>query len=409
MAPKAPDFPSKRTFPLATRAHPRGGQLSLGVYDPSVARYDVIVVGAGPAGSTTAYRLARAGARVCLVDRARFPRDKPCGGGLTIRAVRELPFSIDPVVEDRVDTLELGLRYTRRWSGRADVPLVLMTQRRRLDAFFAKQAAAAGADFRDGVKVTGVDPDGAVTAGGERLEADVVVGADGANGITARSLGLPAHEHGVALEGNVGYAHVSRERFGGRAVVELGAVPGGYAWVFPKGDHVNVGVGGWQSEGPRLRERLHELCAAFEIDEADVRDLRGHRLPMRGASRRPVERRVLLVGDAAGLVDPLSGDGMYEAFVSGRLAAETTLELLDGRASDLEPYADRFAATFAPLESVSWRAKLAFERFPGLAFRLATTNLSWRLFQAVVRGDRRASDTHGLRGAPLRVLQALGV
>ena len=99
---------------------------------------------------------------------------------------------------------------------------------------------------------------------------------------------------------------------------------------------------------------------------------------------------------------------MYEAFVSGRLAAEATLELLEGRTSDLSSYAERFAATFAPLENVSWRAKVAFERFPGLAFRLATTSLSWRLFQAVVRGDQSASDTRGLRGAPLRVLQALG-
>jgi geranylgeranyl reductase family protein len=374
-----------------------------------VARHDVIVVGAGPAGSTTAYRLARAGARVCLVDRAQFPRDKPCGGGLTLRAVRELPFSVEPVVEDRVDTLELGFRYERRWSGRAQEPLILMTQRRRLDAFLAERAAAAGAEFRDGVKVSGVEPSGAVTIGSERFEADIVVGADGANGVTARSLGLPAHEHAVALEGNVGYAHVSRERFGGRAVVELGAIPGGYAWVFPKGDHVNVGVGGWRSEGPRLRERLRELCAAFEIEEANVRDLRGHRLPIRGSTRRPVEGQVLLVGDAAGLVDPLSGDGMYEAFVSGRLAAEATLELLHGRASDLQPYGERFAATFTPLESVSWRLKIAFERFPRLAFRLATTNLSWRLFQAVVSGDQKASDTRGLKGVPLRVLQALGV
>jgi geranylgeranyl reductase family protein len=374
-----------------------------------VKRFDVIIVGAGPAGSTTAYRLARAGARVCLLDRARFPRDKPCGGGLTLRAVRELPFSVDSVVEDRVNTFELGLRYSRRWSRRAQEPLILMTQRRRLDAFLAEQAAGAGAEFRDGVKVTGVDPGGGVTIGSERLDGEVVVGADGANGITARSLGVPAYEHGVALEGNVGYAHVSRERFGGRAVVELGAVPGGYAWVFPKGDHVNVGVGGWQSEGPRLRERLRELCAAFEIDEANVREVRGHRLPMRGASRRPVDRRVLLVGDAAGLVDPLSGDGMYEAFISGRLAAEATLELLHGRAADLDPYAERFATTFAPLENVSWRAKLAFERFPGLAYRVATTKLSWRLFQAIVRGEQSASDTHGLKGAPLRVLKALGV
>ena len=394
---------------MESRHGAEGAGLSVEVTITYMGRYDAIVVGAGPAGSTTAYRLARAGARVCLVDRARFPRDKPCGGGLTLRAVRELPFSVEPVVEDRVHTLELGLRYGRRWSRRAEEPLVLMTQRRRLDAFLAEQASAAGAEFRDCAKVTAVDSAGSVTLDGERLAADVVVGADGANGITARSLGRAGDVHGVALEGNVAYAHVSRERFGGRAVVELGAVPGGYAWVFPKGDHVNVGVGGWESEGPRLRERLRELCSAFEIDEAEVRDLRGHRLPMRGAARQPVGGRVLLVGDAAGLVDPLSGDGMYEAFVSGRLAADAVLDLLHGRANDLAPYAERFAATFAPLEKISWRARLAFDRFPGLCFRLATTGPSWRLFEAVVRGDRRASDAHGLRGAPLRVLEALGV
>jgi geranylgeranyl reductase family protein len=373
-----------------------------------VARYDVIVVGAGPAGSTTAYRLARAGARVCLIDRARFPRDKPCGGGLTLRAVRELPVSVEPVVEERVDRFDLGFRYRRRWSGRAEEPLILMTQRRRLDAFLAGQAADAGAEFRDGLKATEVDPAGSVRAGGERLEADVIVGADGANGIAARSLGLAPCEHGVALEGNVAYEHTSKHRFGGRAVIELGVVAGGYAWVFPKGDHVNVGVGGWESEGPRLRERLRELCAAFGIDDAAVRELRGHRLPMRGATRRPAAGRVVLVGDAAGLVDPLSGDGMYEAFLSGRLAVDAVLEFLAGRAVDLDRYAAEFAATFAPLETVSWRAKLAFERFPRLAYRIARTGLSWRLFQAIVRGDETASATHGFRAAPLRALKALG-
>src|SRR5213078_742652 len=99
MAPKAPDFPSNTII--------------------CVRHYDAIVVGAGPAGSTTAYRLARAGARVCLIDRARFPRDKPCGGGLTLRAVKELPFSVAPVVEDTVDRLELGLGYRRRFTRRS--------------------------------------------------------------------------------------------------------------------------------------------------------------------------------------------------------------------------------------------------------------------------------------------------
>src|SRR5436190_1495494 len=121
-----------------------------------VERFDVLVVGAGPAGSTAAYRLARAGASVLLADRARFPRDKPCGGGLTLRAVRELPFPVDPVVEDVVDRFEVRLEYRRRFVRGGDGPLCLMTQRRRLDAHLAAEAAVAGADFRDGVKVEAI-------------------------------------------------------------------------------------------------------------------------------------------------------------------------------------------------------------------------------------------------------------
>ena len=109
-------------------------------------------------------------------------------------------------------------------------------------------------------------------------------------------------------------------------MIEFGAPTGGYGWLFPKGDHANLGVGGWASEGPHLREHLARLARAYAVDPAAITDVRGHRLPMRrvGASIPAVDR-VVLVGDAAGLVDPLSGDGMYEAFASARLAAEAIL------------------------------------------------------------------------------------
>ena len=115
--------------------------------------YDAIVVGAGPAGSVTALRLAREGASVLLLDRATFPRDKPCGGGLTYRAIRELPLDVTPVVEDVVDRFEFSSRYRFRFERKSAASIILMTQRRRLDAFLAEQAAAAGAEFRDGAKV----------------------------------------------------------------------------------------------------------------------------------------------------------------------------------------------------------------------------------------------------------------
>ena len=302
----------------------------------SVEHVDVLVVGAGPAGSSTAIHLARAGARVLLADKARFPRDKPCGGGLTGRALKRIPVDPSPVVERDVDRFELRLRYGPSFARSHDAPLIRMTQRRRLDAFLAEHAAAAGAELRQGARVESLEADGAgVTArvGGVAVRADAVVGADGANGIVARSFGLgEGIVRGVALEGNVPLVALDRdvER---TAVIELAVVPGGYGWVFPKGDHANLGVGGWGSEGPALRGHLARLAHEHGVDPDSLTDVRGHRLPMRRLGTPAGAGRVLLVGDAAGLVDPLSGDGMYEAFVSARLAADAIV------AGDLEGYA----------------------------------------------------------------------
>ncbi len=374
-------------------------------------RFDAIVVGAGPAGSTAAFRLSRAGARVLLLDRARFPRDKPCGGGLTYRAVRQLPVPVDAVVEDVVERVELGFRYGKRFERRSDAPLVLMTQRRRLDSHLAEQAAAAGADFRDGVRATALeleDNGATVRFDGAAASAPVVIGADGVNGLTARALGLlDTRRHGVALEGNVRYGQ-DEARFRGRALLDLGTVPGGYAWAFPKGDHVNVGVGGWQSEGPRLRGYLERACAGYGLSHERLRELRGYRLPMRGPGERPVRGCALAVGDAAGLIDPFSGDGIYEALVSARLAAEAALDVLAGRAPDLEPYADRLARELDPLTSAGWMAKVAFDRHPRLAYAVTRTPPAWRLAEGMLRGELsypRAAN--GVLRLPVKVLKAL--
>jgi geranylgeranyl reductase family protein len=356
-----------------------------------VERFDVIVVGAGPAGSTVAHRLAADGARVALLDKARFPRDKPCGGGITVRGLQHLPVDVTPVVEDRVTHVELGFGYGERFERSTPEPLVLMTQRRRLDAYLAEHAAARGADFRDGVRVRTIElgSNGAVVATDTgRLAARVVIGADGCNGVSARALGLAGGvTYGVAYEGNVPWGAIDRDRWRGRLWLEFDSVPGGYAWVFPKGAHANLGVGGWGREAPRLRQHLMRLCAAADVPPDAIENVRGYRLPLRRPRARVAQGPALVIGDAAGLVDPLSGDGMYEAFLSSRLAAAAVSDLLAGRTTSLTGFQATLDGALSRHRAVSWGAKLLFDQTPGLAMRLAKSQRLWPMVVRRIRGE----------------------
>lgn len=362
---------------------------------------DTVVIGAGPAGSTTAYRLARRGVSVLLLDRARFPRDKPCGGAVTGRALRLLPFAIDPVVETVPERFELRLRYGARFERRLGGSIAFLTQRRRLDAFLVEQAVAAGASFEDSARVSAAtqDESGVVVELDDRsVRARALIVAEGANGTTGRSLGLaPPQLRNVALEGNVSHGDLGRVPDQSTFTIEIGVVRGGYAWVVPKGDHLNLGVGGWESEGPQLRDHLRRLCDAHEVPFDALTDLRGHRLPMGGVKGGALARgRALAVGDAAGLVDPFSGDGMYEAFMSGALATQATLDLLAGRATDLVAYdvavRQRLGTTF----DWSWLAKLGLDRFPLLGYGFMRTGLGQALAERALRGERLPPGTEQL-------------
>jgi geranylgeranyl reductase family protein len=371
-----------------------------------VERFDVVVVGAGPSGSASAIGLAAGGARVLLVDRARFPRDKPCGGGLTGRALRQAPCDVSPVVEHVVDRFELRLRYGRRFSRRHREPLIRMTQRRRLDAHLVEQAAAVGVDVRQGVRVDGLEQDATgvtVRMGVDAARAAVVVGADGANGVTARAAGIgDGIVRGVALEGNVPWGALEQSRYEQTAVIELGVVPGGYGWVFPKHDHANLGVGGWGAEGPRLRMHLGRLARAHGVDPGALTDVKGHRLPMRRLGAAARSGRILLVGDAAGLVDPLSGDGIYEAFSSARLAAEAIL------ADATESYEGRLAAALDHHAAASWAAKRAMDRSAAACFWAARSPGVFPVVAGLLCGDvSHPNEARGVARPPLRLLARL--
>src|SRR5581483_11265010 len=168
---------------------------------------------------------------------------------------------------------------------------------------------------------------------------------------------------------------------------------------FPKGDHVNVGVGGWASEGPSLRMHLRRMCEAYGIDPESATETRGYRLPMRRDAAGLVRGNAALIGDAAALVDPFSGDGMYEAFLSARLVAEAVL------AGDLASYAAAVERRILPLTNAGWGAKGAFDRFPRTTFALARLPFTWRAVEKLLRGEiGTPGEASGLEKAAVRTI-----
>ena len=228
----------------------------------------------------------------------------------------------------------------------------------------------------------------------------MIVGADGANGTAARSLGLGGPiTHGVAYEGIAPYESTTR-----LAVIDLddpGESAGSSQGRSRDGGCRRLGGG-----GPKLRDHLAELCSRHSIDGDSLESVRGNRLPLRRPGFVTARGRALLVGDAAGLVDPLTGDGMYEAFVSARLASEAALDVLAGRTGwSLRRAADDRARSAG---RSSWGAKIALDRFPRTTFALARAPLVWPVVERLVRGDISApGEAHGLARPPLKAIAAL--
>ena len=185
--------------------------------------------------------------------------------------------------------------------------------------------------------------------------------------------------------------------------LDLGGVAGGYGWVFPKGEHLNVGVGGWKYAAFTLRPKLGDLCRRYGFDPARLENLRGHHLPLRTAGAPIARGPVALVGDAAGLVDPISGEGIHMAFASGRLAADQALRYLAGETGGMEAYERAVDAELQPELDVSRRLQEVFHLAPPPYLALLRRNRKFWLFLChLVRGELTYLDFVRMIG-PLRI------
>ncbi len=314
--------------------------------------YDVIVCGGGPGGSSAAYALAKRGRKVAFVDKDRFPRDKPCGG-LVRPAIADFPEIMREYEKFGEGSMVRVAAHSASGKHFFEVesksPIAYHVRRRSFDDALARMAERAGAQFVDGKEVEKVKVDDKVTfalSDGSSLVGKVAIGAGGVHCPVAKRMraieGLEPHfpkeDMGVTLvaELDAGAEFIQEKYPGGQAHFFLGNYMG-YRWVFPKRTAINFGVGIYWKDAKRVNistegDRFKaELRNAGMLPKRDCR-LHGGLVPIGGTIARTYSDRLLVVGDSAGQVCPLTGDGIYYAILAGRLAGETIdMRLSDGK------------------------------------------------------------------------------
>ena len=335
-----------------------------------LARCDVAVVGAGPAGAWAAYTLARRGARVTTFDPS-HPREKPCGGGVTGRALALVAEAIDGARFPQ-SVIRSARFLDSRSGGTAVVPLdpghaaadssLIVASRAVFDAALLDAARRAGARVeRSRVTNVTVDADGVRidTAGGTH-RAGVVIGADGANSLVRRRVVQPFPRRQLSIATGF-FAHGATSD---EVVIELAADPAGYLWSFPRPDHLAIGICAQADAGispAALRDRARDWIGRMHL-AAEVR-LEPYAWPIPSLDAAAfgaldlASERWALVGDAAGLVDPITREGIYFALLSGQWAAEA---VADGRFP--RDYAARIRDEIAPDLACAARFKAGFFR-----------------------------------------------
>ena len=329
--------------------------------------FDVAIIGAGPAGTAAAYDLLTKGLKVLILDKYEFPRKKACAGGITPKAYHLFKYDISSIIKKECRTVRINPVNQKSFCIKDANTLCYMTKREDLDFFSLNKVIEKGAEFRviknilsitESPFFVGINTDYGC------FKASYLIGADGANSIVRRFASKRRfYKKQFAIEADIKFERADRIKM----EFDFSKSKNGYYWIFPKGDHVNIGVYSVDSNA-RLRVRQLFDYADVRLHSRRLEDIKGYPICTGGASYRPDSKRIFLAGDAAGLAEPLLGEGIYFAVKSGQMAALSILESEYCSASAKDLYLKRLKEIQTDLKFYDLSSKW-FYRFPRLSLK----------------------------------------
>ena len=354
--------------------------------------YDVIVVGAGPAGATLAYELARKGITVLLLEKENLPRYKCCAGGVTSKAAKLLDFDISGIAEDTIHRASFTFNLGTPYLGRYDRPLLYTVMRDVFDHSLATRARRSGADLMDGQNVKRIQPSAdyiEVSSAHNIFRSRIVVGADGAYSVVARDLDMhKGTKCLVAIESEITVPEEKLGEWRSQILIDLGYVPGGYAWVFPKRDHLSIGVGCLSSQARELSHHHERFLHSLGLGSYTITRSSSQKIPTRTRGRLVWRNQALLVGDAAGLADPLTGEGIHNAIKSAQLAVPAIEKRLMTGKDGLQDYQEAVDSEIISELRIAHTVSGFFVHSPRLVFGMLNQgNELWEALCELMLGE----------------------
>lgn len=359
--------------------------------------YDCIIVGAGPAGGTAAYHLAKQGHSVLVLEKESLPRYKPCGGGVSPIIAEWFDFDFSPAISIKADTIRCTWKTGDPVEAKLNTPEpVWMVRRDIFDNFLVEQAQKQGAELKDNTEVKGIEfksDHWQVNTANGPLTARYLIAADGAKGQMAKWLGFKERKRRLA--GALEAEAASEVKDGNIAHFEFGMVKNGYLWNFPKADGYSIGIGTFIGGEPQdFKNILSEYGNKFGLDIQSCKRY-GHALCLWNGNQKLHTDQAILAGEAACVVDPFTAEGIRPSIFSGLKAADAIGKAIAGDINALEQYSDTINQEWGT--DMAWAQKIAgaFYRFPGIGYKAVKRPSAPQIMGKILCGELKYGDVAG--------------